>query len=280
MMRAGLLILSTVYWMGVLPVAAQVAGNSPALFLQDDDPIVIRAPRMKIPDQYRIDPRINQVLLNLLQKKEVRRAQTDSSLNNLSKLVTQRGHKLKTRYTELSFLLLEGLAGVKDFALQNALQDVTDAREGEQLRAAALAALGYTQDERFLGKFQNAMVDQSFTVRLGALEAMLLLDSSSARDGVRAASRDDQSRILRVIAAAEDWRRKQIGFELSRQILRDFVRNDDWFIRSLSVRYMGELGGGFEYRLLQSQLLGEPNPIVRAELAGALLRLKKFKDEE
>ncbi|MFH2202288.1 MAG: HEAT repeat domain-containing protein [Elusimicrobiota bacterium] len=272
-MRAALLLVA-----GSLAVSAAAQGV-PSLYFELD-PIVITAPREKIPDQYRIDPRVNATLLRLLQSKGLRPDPNDSSLANLSKLVTQRGHKLKTRYTELSFLLLEGLAGVKDVPLQNALRDVTRTGENPQLRAAALVALGYTKNEMFLGPAQDAIVDENFTVRLGALEALLLLDSVPARDRVRQAAHDDQSFILRVIASAADWRRKELGFELSRQILRDYASHNDWFIRALATRYIGELGEGFEYRLLQSRLIGEPDPIVRAELAGALLRLKKFKDSE
>lgn len=259
-----------------LPAAAQK--NVPTLSYELD-PIVITAPRRRI-QEAQIDPRINQVLLRLLKNsKELRpgaQISVDSSVENLGKLVTQTGHKLKTRYTELSFLLLEGLAGVKDFQLQNALREVTREGENPQLRAAALVALAYTKDAQFLPEIQSAILDQNVTVRLGALEALLLLDDPSAQHSLAQMGRDDAAMAIRVIAAAEDWRK---GSDFSRQLIRDYAQNADWFVRALAIRYMGELGRGYEYRQLQGQLLREQDAIVRSELAGALLQLKKYKDE-
>ncbi len=276
MRRIGALLL-TVALGGVGSLRAQQRGKVPTLIFELD-PIVITAPQPK--DPFRIDPRINSTLLRLLKhSKNLRpgaQIAVDSSIQNLGKLVTQRGHKLTTRYTELSFLLLEGLAGVRDFQLQSALENETRAGENPQLRAAAMVALAYTKDARFLGLMQQAIYDENVTVRLGALEALLLIDDVSARAMVAEAARSDKSLTLRVIAAAEDWRR---GSVFSRQLLRDYARHEDWFIRAMSIRYIGELGGGFEYRQLNGQLIDEKDPIVRAELAGALLRLKRFKDE-
>lgn len=264
--------------LAVSPHWAAAQGSVPTL-TYELDPIVITAPRRRV-EEDRLDPRINRTLLKLLRdNKELRpgaQIAVDSSIENLGKLVTQTGHKLKTRYTELSFLLLEGLAGVKDFQLQNELQRVTLAGENPQLRASALVALAYTKDSRFMADIQPAILDQNVTVRLGALEALLLMDDPSAQAQVAQMGRDDAAMAIRVIAAAEDWRK---GSAFSRQLMRDYAQNADWFVRSLAIRYIGELGRGFEYRQLQGQLISETDPIVRAELAGALLQLKKYKDE-
>jgi hypothetical protein len=127
-----------------------------------------------------------------------------------------------------------------------------------------------------MADIQPAILDQNVTVRLGALEALLLMDDPSAQAQVAQMGRDDAAMAIRVIAAAEDWRK---GSAFSRQLMRDYAQNADWFVRSLAIRYIGELGRGFEYRQLQGQLISETDPIVRAELAGALLQLKKYKDE-
>jgi hypothetical protein len=261
-----------------VPQWARAQGSVPTL-TYELDPIVITAPRRRVQEE-RLDPRINRVLLKLLQdSKELRpgaQIAIDSSIDNLGKLVTQTGHKLKTRYTELSFLLLEGLAGVENFQLQNELQRVTIAGGNPQLRAAAMVALGYTKDERFLADIQPAILDQNVTVRLGALEALLVMDNTSAQAQVAQMGRDDAAMAIRVIAAAEDWKKGSI---FSRQLMRDYARHDNWFVRAMAIRYVGELGRGFEYRQLQGQLISEVDPIVRAELAGALLQLKKYKNE-
>jgi len=53
-------------------------------------------------------------------------------------LTTATGFKLKTRYTELGFLLTEGLAGVTDPQLTIELENTVRQGTNPQIRAAAL----------------------------------------------------------------------------------------------------------------------------------------------
>ncbi|OGS42076.1 MAG: hypothetical protein A2506_09155 [Elusimicrobia bacterium RIFOXYD12_FULL_66_9] len=242
------------------------------------DPLVVRAPRVKAQKDM-IDPRINQHLLRLLKQRMDARpdsaAQLDASIGNLNKLSTQTGYSLKTRYTELGFLLTEGLAGTTDFTLQSELENVARLGKNVQTRAAALVALAYTKDLRFLPLFQNALLDQNITVRFAALESLLVLGDLSVQFQIGNAARTDPSFAIQIYGAAGMWR---MGDTYGREILLRLYQHTDWFVRAMAIHYLGELGGGEEYRRLQRELATETDPAVQAELASALLKLHPKKD--
>lgn len=243
------------------------------------EPLVITAPRLRITAP--IDPQINMHLLRLLQSRMEARPQSqealDASVGRLVTLTTATGHKLKMRYTELGFLLTEGLAGVKDLTLRVELERAARQALNPQTKAAALVALAYTKDLAYLGLFQAAMSDPNLTVRLGALEAMFILgDPTSTQFQIGNAGRGDASPIMRIYAAAGMWKAGDVS---GREILARFTQDQDWFLRAMATRYMGELGGPWEYHNLMRQLTNETHPIVKAELCSALLRLEQFKDK-
>ncbi|MEK7857687.1 MAG: HEAT repeat domain-containing protein [Elusimicrobiota bacterium] len=239
----------------------------------------ISAPRYRVPKSAVIDPQINMHLLRLLRQRQDARpdsqALLDSSIGNLGKISTVKGYQLKTRYTELGFLLTEGLAGVTDLELTSELERTVRQGSNVQTRAAAMVALAYTRDLRYLGLFQGALIDQNVTVRLGALESLLILGSPAVQFQVANAARDDRSPVMQIYAAAGLWR---MGDVTGREILLRMARHTDWFLRAMAVRYLGELGGAEEYRKLMQQLTFEPNASVKAELVSALLNLDRFKD--
>ncbi len=221
-----------------------------------------------------IDPIINQTLLRLLQQRQDVRPEGDAayeaSLGNLSKLTTATGYKLKTRYTELGFLLTEGLAGVKDFQLASELKRVVQLGRNVQTRAAAMVALAYSRDGSYLPMFQGALQDPSPTVRFAAVESLLVLGDSSARFQLANAARDDRSPAVRLYAAQGLWR---MGDSFGREVLLRHSVDQDWLARALAAQYLGELGSAEDYRKLFVQLSLESHPSVKIELCGALLRL-------
>jgi hypothetical protein len=255
-----------------------------ASFAQDADsldelePLVIRAVRDRLPASAPIDPQINATLLRLLQQRQDARPtpteQADASVGNLVKLTTATGYKLKTRYTELGFLLTEGLAGVKDFQLSSEMERVVRLGKNVQTRAAAMVALAYTKDMRYQSLFQSALQDPNVTVRFGALESLLLMDNSANKFIVMDIAQRDLSPVMKIYAAAGLWK---MGDPNGREILLRMYQDQDWFTRAMAVRYMGEYGGSDEYRKLFILLTQETHPAVRAELCSALLRLQKFK---
>lgn len=244
------------------------------------EPLTVTAPRAKVPVAAPIDPQINAQLMRLLQQRQDARpdalAASDASIVNLGKLSTLTGYNLKTRYTELSFLLTEGLAGTREFDLVSELQKTARFATNVQAKAAAMVALAYTRDLQYLPLFQSALLDQNITVRFGALESLLLLGDQSVQFQVGNTARTDPSLAIQIYAAAGMWR---MGDIFGREILLKYYQHQDWFVRAMATRYLGELGGADEYRRLMLQLTQETHPSVKAELVSALLRLQKFKDD-
>ena len=143
------------------------------------EPLIITAPRLKLPPNAVLDPQINANLLRLIQSgtnlRPNAQEQLDSSLTDLSNLTTLDGYNLQTRYTQLGFLLTEGLAGTKDFNLQNALQTIIQTGTNVQLQAAAMTSLAYTQESQYIPLFQAALQNASATVRFGAFDALYIM---------------------------------------------------------------------------------------------------------
>jgi len=268
----------------VLPLAARAADPVPvnlsadASLLFSLEPLTITAPRVRQEDL--MDPRINAHLLRLLQQRMDARpdalASSDASLFNLSRLSTLTGYSLKTRYTELGFLLTEGLGGTKDYQLQRELENAARLAKNVQTRAAALVALAYAKDMRHLTLFQGALNDPNTTVRFAALESLLILGDRSVQLQLGGSARNDQSVAVQIYAAAGMWR---MGDNFGKEILLRLLDHQDWFARAMAAYYIGEMGGGYEYRRMLQYLTRETDPSTRAELATALMKLHPKKDE-
>jgi hypothetical protein len=267
-----------------LPLFARAADPMPVNLGADTsllfslEPLTITAPRVKQEDL--IDPRINAHLLRLLQQRMDARpdtlASSDASLFNLSRLSTLTGYSLKTRYTELGFLLTEGLAGTKDYQIQRELENAARLAKNVQTRAAALVALAYAKDMRYMNLFQGALNDPNVTVRFAALESLLILGDRSVQLQLGGSGRNDQSVAVQIYAAAGMWR---MGDSFGKEILLRLLDHQDWFARAMAVYYIGEMGGGYEYRRMLQYLTRETDPSTRAELATALMKLHPKKDE-
>lgn len=275
----GLAVLVLIRAAETLSWGAAAGGIPDTASLLQLEPLIITAPRLKIPPRAVIDPQINLHLLRLLRQRQDARPQSqealDASVGNLNKLSTLTGYNLKTRYTELGFLLTEGLAGVTDFELTSELEKVVRLGKNVQTRAAAMVALGYAKDLRYLSLFQGVQQYPNVTVRFGALEALLILGDPAVQFQVANAARTDASLPLQIYAAAGMWR---MGDIYGREILLRYYQHEDWFVRAMAVHYLGDMGGAEEYRRLLLQLGREDHPAVKAELCSALLRLQRFKD--
>jgi hypothetical protein len=271
------------FLLAVLLVPAARAGEPAAANLSVDmslgflPALEVTAPRVKQEDL--IDPVINQHLMRLLTQRMDARADTvaasDSSLFNLARLSTLTGYSLKTRYTEIGFLLTEGLAGTRDFQLQNELEKAARLAKNVQTRAAAMVALAYTKRMQYLTLFQGALTDPNPTVRFAALESLLVLGDASVQLQLGGAARNDQSVAIQIYAAAGLWRK---GDSFGREILLRFLDHQDWFARAMAAYYLGEMGGGYEYRRLMNYLDRETDPSAKAEIATALMKLHPKKD--
>ena len=262
--------------MKILPLfllAVSVRAQEP-LLLQPLEELTITAPRVRA---QAIDPQINSHLLRLLQQRQNARPDTlaalDASVGNLNKITTVTGYKLKTRYTELGFLLTEGLAGATDIQLTSELETTVRQGSNVQTRAAAMVALAYAKDQRYLSLFQAGLNDPNVTVRLGAVESLMILGTPSTQFLIGNAARGDASPLVRILAAGGLWK---MGDIYGREILLRLAEDSDWFVRAMAIHELGEQGGGEEYRRMQIWLGRETHPSVKAELCSALLRLQKF----
>lgn len=269
--------------MSRLVLAALILSPAPASgaaardFIFETDPLEVTVPRLRSTKP--IDPQINQHLLRLLQSRADARPASqeaqDASLGNLIRLTTTTGYKLKTRYTELGFLLTEGLAGVKDLMLAAEVERVAKLGKNVQTRAAAMVALAYAKDRQYAPLFQSALQDPNVTVRFAAVESLLIMEDPGAKFLITNAARQDLSGAVRVYAAAGMWRS---GDPDGREILLRHYQDQDWLVRAMAIRYLGEMGGAEDYRKLLIELSREQHATVKAELAAALLRLHPKKD--
>jgi HEAT repeat protein len=244
------------------------------------EPLLVTAPRVQAQVDL-IDPRIDQQLLRMLQAHMNERpnatAQLDSSIATLARLTTMTGYNLQTRYTQLSFLLTEGLAGTTDYQLQSALEQVARQAKNVQSRAAAMVALAYAKDTRYLLLFQGAMsASENVTVRFAGLECLMVLGEQASQLQIGNAARSDASIPIQIYAAAEMWRS---GDVLGREVLIRLYKSPDWLTRAMAYHYFGELGAGDEYVRLQREIDGEQDPQVKAELLAALVKLTPRKDQ-
>ena len=265
--------------LAALLLAGTAAAQAPNLTFDSSqllqlEPLVITAPRVRAQKDL-IDPRINQHLLRLLQQRMDARpdsiASLDASVGNLSKLTTMTGYNLKTRYTELGFLLTEGLAGTTDFGLQSELEKAVKFGKNVQTRAAALVALAHTKDMRYLSLLQSALVDPSVTVRFAAVESLLVLGNPAVQLQLGNAARADRSLPVQVFAANGMWR---MGDAYGKELLLRFIQHQDWLVRAMAAHYLGELGGEYEHQKLLREFQFEKDPVAQAEMAGALLKIQ------
>jgi len=67
-----------------------------------------------------------------------------------------------------------------------------------------------------------------------------------------------------------------MGDIFGREILLNFAQNQDWLVRAMAIRYLGELGGADEYIKIMQWFSFEHNQMVKAEMCSALLTLQKF----
>ncbi len=234
------------------------------------EPLVVTAPRLKIQIvDVRIDNNLVQILNEIMQNPPPEGF--DPVLEELSSLQTPLGIALKIRYTDISVLLAEGLAGTRNFSLIRKLEEA--ARQSlPWVRASILLALGYEPGRRDLFIFEEALKDKIIGVRFGAVDALSHIRSVSARNLLIKAAQYDASLALRVYAAQALW---QQGDTSGREVMLRLISHQDWVIRGMCVYYLGEMGGEEEFNQIAYRLRSETNDFVKAEACLALLKLSK-----
>ncbi len=239
------------------------------------EPLVVTAPRLKIPKFEPIDPRINYKLLKILQNKsEIRISAEDAARSvayqDLNKLVTPNGKLLVTRYTVLGYLLTEGLAGSKEFEIQDALVTIARESKNPDVRSFALIALAFSREQNHMYLFQNALRSDNPADRFAAVEALAIWGYPEAVSVLSGVAKLDRSPVIKAYASQAVLR---LGNPIGHDFLIPLLDDRDWVARAMAMRYLGELGTGEDYNKMLGYLASDQKPIVQAEMCSALLRL-------
>ena len=129
------------------------------------EPLIVTAPRANVPRNLvdvRIDNDLVRLLENLANQPPPDEQLLSSSDAELSQLTTPTGFALKVRYSDLSVLLTEGLAGTDNYTLITRLETIARSNPSSRVRASALVALGYQpRRHQELSIFDDALRDQN-----------------------------------------------------------------------------------------------------------------------
>jgi HEAT repeat protein len=240
------------------------------------EPLIITAPRRFLPPQP-VDVRIDNELVSLLEKianeplpdEKV----LDPDLAELMRVVTPTGFALRVRYTDLSFLIIEGLAGSRDFGLIQRVEKIARENPSVSIRAAALVSLAYDRSRQDALIYQEALRDPNVAVRFGALEALEALDLPQAQSLLANSAVNDASLALRIYAAQALFRK---GDSYGRQLLLQYMDNSDYVARAMSIYYLGALGTKEDAYRVSNRLLIEENDFASAEACLAMMKLDKI----
>ena len=243
------------------------------------EPLIVKAPRLNIKQGEPVDSRINYQLLRLLQEKPDLRISMDMenqspAYKDLNFLVTPNGIRLKTRYTILGLLLTEGLAGANDFQITDELKRLARGdralQSGSRVKFFALIALAHNHDLSNLGLFQNALRSTVPSERFAAAEALSVWGLPDAISILLGVSKLDTSAVVKIFAAQTVLR---LGEPMGKDVLISLLNSDDWVVRAMAMRYLGEMVNSSDYSRILAYFSMETKQLVQAEMCSALLRL-------
>ncbi len=238
------------------------------------EPLIIVPPQLRIPPSLRVAAQINTKLLRLITDRlneplDPIQAQ-DPVLQDLNAMVTPTGFALKTRYSELSYLVIEAMAGTNDPILRATMMRLAADDSNPLVRASALISLAYSKDADDLYLMEAALTDKSATTRMGALEAIEVGRFRQAVPAIFATAGNDPSSALQVYGLQVLAKFDNQG---GRQSLINRLSDPDWPTRAMAFWYLGRYGTPDDYSLVLSRLATEKNPFVQAEIVLAVLRL-------
>lgn len=237
------------------------------------EPLVVTAPRLaaNLVD-VRIDNDLVRLLEDLANEPPPQEQLLNSSEEELNRLSTPTGFALKIRYSDLSVLLTEGLAGTQNYTLVSRLETIARSNPSARVRGSALVALGFQPRRKELSIFQEALRDPNVITRFAAVEALSAMDDEGARAVIAGAAQSDPSMAVQAFAAQ---RLCAAGDPYGRQLLYRFMDDRDWTLRAMAVYGLGEWGEAEDYYTILNRVNGESHDAVRAEAALALLKLSK-----
>lgn len=238
------------------------------------EPLIIVPPQLRIPASLRIAAQINTELLRMIKDRldvplDPLQAQ-DPVLQELNSMVTPSGFALKIRYSQLSYLVVEGVAGTRDPLLRAELQRLVTDATNPLVRANALIALAYSRDENDLYLIQDALSHKNAIVRMGAMEAMDVGRFRAAVPSLLSVANEDPSPALQMYAL---YMLSKFGNPTGHALLISRLNDQDWPARAMAYWYLGRYGEPEDYSMILARLATESNPFVQSEIALAVLRL-------
>ncbi len=262
----------------VPPAPVRTTARPPAKVgsLFELEPLVVTAPRARVSGSQLVPPQIDAELVGLLEKIATERPPEvvvlDPSLNEVIKLVTPQGFGLYVRYTDISFLLTEGLAGTSNLTLVNRLENIARSSPNTPVRGSAFVALGHDNTRVDLSIFETSLRDPSIQVRFGVVEGLSAQRNPMVRGILAGVAQADRSLVVRLFAAQELGRR---GDAQGVDILRRYLNDPDWVIRALATYGLGQLGDDADFERMMINLDRETEDHVVAENCLAVLRMSR-----
>jgi len=241
------------------------------------EPLILVPPRLHIDPATRIAQVVNNRLLTLIRNRLGQPIpefdKSDANLETLNRLVTPTGFALQTRYSELAYMIAEGLAGAKDPILRVELANLARQNTNPLVRGTALLSLSYNSynsKEEDIPLIQEGLTSSNSIIRFAAIEAAAMGRFKSVKPDLIQIILHDSIPVFRVFAMQALI---NMGDATAVSYLRGNVDDKDWPSRAMTYWYMGRYGINDDFQLLMSRLSAEKNPFVRAELALAVKRL-------
>lgn len=237
-------------------------------------PLVLRPPRLFIDDRTLNAQNINNKLLDLIKNRLDGvlddASKNDPNLQDLYQMVTPLGFALQTRYSQLSVLVAEGLAGTTDPFLRIQLAQLGRSSTNSLTRATAILSLGYGRNQEDDRVILDGLNSQDAIVRFGALEALQAGQLTQFRPELTSIASNDPVPAFRMFATQIliQW-----GYAGARNVMLSNVDNPDWPARAMAFWYLGRYGDERDVDLARSRLGSEKNLFVLAEMVLATERL-------
>lgn len=238
------------------------------------EPLIIIPPRKHIPESVIVAQSINQKLITLLKTRlgEPLSAsdKSDPNLDDLNNMLTPTGFALKTRYSNLSVVVAEGLAGTNDAFLRAELSKQAELSSNALTRATAVLSLGYNGNKEDFPVIIRALTSPDPIVRFGGMEAVQVGHYEAAVQDLITIATSDEVPAFRLYAIQV---LTQFNNSSARNFLLSAISDRDWPARAMAVWYLGRYGLPEDFMTAISRFSSEENPFVKAEVALATQRL-------